>query len=52
MTNSPFGFSYTDTKDSSNVLVSTEDSAFFMSDKYMQLDLQLPTQRIYGLGER
>lgn len=52
MTNSPFGFSYTDTRDSSNVLVSTEDSAFFMSDKYMQLDLQLPTQRVYGLGER
>lgn len=48
----PFSFTFTDTRNSSNVLLHTKDSNFFMMKKYMQLDLQLPSQRIYGLGER
>ena len=48
----PFSFTFTDSRNSSNVLLHTKDSNFFMMDKYMQIDLQLPSQRIYGLGER
>jgi hypothetical protein len=48
----PFSFTFTDTRNSSNVLLHTKDSNFLMMDKYYQMDLQLPSQRIYGLGER
>jgi hypothetical protein len=48
----PFGFKFGDEKDPANVYVSTKDSSFIMMDKYMQLDLNLPSRRIYGLGER
>jgi alpha-glucosidase (family GH31 glycosyl hydrolase) len=48
----PFGFKFVDTRDRSNVLLTTEGSTFVMYDKYMQLDIQLPSRRIYGLGER
>lgn len=48
----PFGFKFTSDRDPQNVLVSTEGGSFLMMDKYMQIDLQLPTRRIYGLGER
>jgi len=48
----PFGFKFMDTKNSSNAIISTENSAFIFMDKYIQMDLQLPSRRIYGLGER
>ena len=32
--------------------VHTNNSDFVFTDKFMQLDLQIPSQRIYGLGER
>jgi alpha-glucosidase (family GH31 glycosyl hydrolase) len=48
----PFTFTFTDSKDDDNVLVTSKNSHFLMTDKYIQLDLQLPSQRIYGLGER
>jgi hypothetical protein len=38
--------------DPNDVLIDTTDSQIFMSHKYMQIDLQLPTTRVYGLGER
>jgi len=47
----PFGFKFTDDR-TGNAYLSTENSAFIMQDKYMQLDINLPTRRIYGLGER
>jgi len=31
----PFGFKFTDPKDPKNVLLTTENSAFIMYDKYM-----------------
>jgi alpha-glucosidase (family GH31 glycosyl hydrolase) len=32
--------------------VSSEGGNFLMLEKYIQLDLNLPSQRVYGLGER
>ena len=52
MFDSPFGFKFADKKDPTNVYLSTIDSTFIMMDKYLQLDLNLPSRRIYGLGER
>jgi hypothetical protein len=48
----PFGFEFVDNRDKSNVLLSTEKSTFVMYDKYLQMDIQLPSRRIYGFGER
>jgi alpha-glucosidase (family GH31 glycosyl hydrolase) len=48
----PFGFKFVDTRDRSNTLLTTEGHTFIMYDKFMQMDLVLPSQRIYGLGER
>lgn len=35
-----------------STMVHTNNSTIFFTDKYQQIDLQLPTRRIYGLGER
>jgi alpha-glucosidase (family GH31 glycosyl hydrolase) len=47
----PFGFSigstYTD-----ETLVSTIGETCYLMDKYMQVDFNLPSMRIFGLGER
>ena len=47
----PFGFeigsTYTD-----QTLVSTTGETLLLMDKYLQIDFRLPTQRIFGLGER
>lgn len=48
----PFGFKFTDTRDKSNTLLTTEGQTFIMYDKFMQMDLILPTRRVFGLGER
>lgn len=49
----PFGFEIRSTRTEGDTLVSmSESSDFVMSDKYMQIDLQVPTQNIYGFGER
>ena len=48
----PFGFKFTDSRNTSNVYLSTENSALIMRGKYMQMDLNLPSRRIFGLGER
>lgn len=49
---SPFSFSFEDIRDSNNVYVHTKNSTLVMMDKFIQMDLQLPSQRMYGLGER
>ena len=51
----PFGFQFTKMwkgADKANVVLSTKNSAFIMYDKYIQMDINLPSRRIYGLGER
>lgn len=49
----PFGFELRSTRTVNDTLVSiSSESDFVMSDRFMQLDLQVPTQRIYGFGER
>jgi len=48
----PFGFSMRSTRTINDTLLSTEKSDIVISDRYLQLDLQVPSQRIYGLGER
>ena len=49
--NDPFGFQYKSYIDN-EVVLSTKDSAFVMMDKYLQMDINLPSRRIYGFGER
>lgn len=48
----PFSFKFVDNRNRNNTFIHMEQSNFFMTDKYLQLDLQLPSQRLYGLGER
>jgi len=47
----PFGFkigsTYTD-----ETLISTIGETVYLMDKYMQVDFNLPSQRVFGLGER
>jgi alpha-glucosidase len=47
----PFGFSFSDDRTGETVLT-TKDGAFIMQNKYMQLDMKLPSRKIFGLGER
>jgi alpha-glucosidase (family GH31 glycosyl hydrolase) len=46
-----FGFEFISPRNG-NAYITTKDQAFVMMDKYLQLDLLLPSRRIYGLGER
>lgn len=48
----PFYFSFTDVTDRDNVYVTSKDSNLVMMDKFMQMDLKLPSQRLFGFGER
>lgn len=48
----PFGFQFSDPARPNDVIMHTNDSTLVVMDKYIQLDLQLPTKRIFGLGER
>lgn len=47
----PFGFMIKSTDDNMP-LVSTIGKTFYMTDKYMQIDFLLPTQNLFGFGER
>lgn len=48
----PFSFKLTDPADDNNWLLNTEGQNFIFSDKYIQMDFLLPSQRQYGFGER
>jgi len=52
MFNDPFGFELRSTRSEKDTLLSTVASDIVISDRYLQIDLQVPSQRIYGLGER
>lgn len=47
----PFHFSFTDVVDGST-FVTTKDMSLVMMDKFIQADFLLPSQRIFGFGER
>jgi len=47
-----FSFSFKNTRFPDETLVSSKGGSFLMMDKYTQIDLTLPTQRLYGFGER
>ena len=47
-----FQFTFKNTRNPDEVLVSSKGGSFLMMDKYSQLDLSLPTQRLFGFGER
>lgn len=47
----PFGFQFSSNQNG-EPLVHTNGSTIVYYEKYIQLDLQLPSQNIYGLGER
>lgn len=46
----PFSFSYSDEK--KNALVNTTGQTFVHETRFTQMDFLLPTQKIYGFGER
>jgi thiamine pyrophosphokinase len=48
----PFSISFRDSSDKSNVFVTTEGQNLLFSDKFIQMDFKLPSQRVYGFGER
>ena len=47
-----FGFRMVDVTDPSNWLVDTIGQTLIFSDKYIQMDFKLPSQNVYGLGDR
>jgi hypothetical protein len=52
MTPAPFSFSFSDVKNPANWFIHTNDSNLVFMDKYIQMDFQLPTQKLFGFGER
>jgi len=48
----PFFVSFNDTRNKSNWFVSTFNQSLVFMDKFIQMDFLLPSQRLYGLGER
>jgi hypothetical protein len=48
----PFSFSFTNPADLQDVYVSTQNQSLVFMDKYVQMDLILPSTRIFGFGER
>ncbi len=52
MKEDPFEFSFGDNNDISKKIVSTEGQSFFFTDKHSQMNFVLPSQKVFGLGER
>eukprot|EP00347_Sterkiella_histriomuscorum_P022543 403338093 len=48
----PFSFTFTDVIDQNNVYLTTKGQTLVMTDKFIQVDFLLPSQRIFGFGER
>ena len=47
----PFGFMINSTLDN-QALVSTVGKTFYLTEKYLEIDFLLPTQNLFGFGER
>jgi hypothetical protein len=48
---SPFSFSFASTR-TNKTLIDTKDQTFIFQDKFIQVDMLLPTGHVYGFGER
>ena len=49
---SSFAFAFVDNTDDKNIFLTTEGQSLIFSDKYIQMDFQLPSRHCYGFGER
>ena len=47
-----FGFQMRDVTDPENWLLDTIGQTLIFSDKYIQMDIKLPSRNLYGLGDR
>ena len=47
-----FSFSFSDPLQADNKFLDTNECSLLFMDKYIQMDFNLPSQRIYGFGER
>ena len=52
LTDKPFGFTFSAAHDVGDVFVSTVGQSLVFMDKYIQMDFKLPSQRVFGFGER
>lgn len=50
--NQPFGFHFFDNVRPDSLYVSTENQSLIFSDKYIQMDFLIPSNQVYGFGER
>ena len=50
--NQPFGFNFFDNVRPDNLYVSSEGQSLIFSDKYIQMDFLIPSNQVYGFGER
>lgn len=48
----PFTLTFRDPVKPENVLLTTKDQSLVFMDKFIQMDFLLPSQRLYGFGER
>ena len=48
----PFYFNFTDNSDKTNWYLSTQDMTLLFEDKFIQMDILLPSQYVFGFGER
>jgi hypothetical protein len=51
MNNKNFSFTFSDPV-TNDVFITTKDSTLVFMDKYIQMDFILPSQRMFGFGER
>ena len=52
-TDEAFSFEFKDSRsEDGDFYLSTEGQSLLLMDKYMQMDFKLPSQRLFGLGER
>ena len=49
---SNFAFAFVDNTDDKNIYLTTENQSLVFSEKYIQMDFQLPSRHCYGFGER
>ena len=48
----PFSFAFANAHDSGDIFVTTKGCSLVYFDKYIQMDFVLPSQRLFGFGER